>query len=142
MILNSFDFFREALSVNHSNLVKLVDQSDSQLSLDIRQALDVNSLLINQLKFHLIDLLASTTHSISSLTLVRRDSFLSSVPKHVPDHIVRDLRSFPIYGPKLFSEPSLKSLQSHTKETGAVSDCPYQGSLQPAFCFFFQREVV
>ena len=36
MILNSFDFFHEALSVNHSNLVKLVDQSDSQLSLDIQ----------------------------------------------------------------------------------------------------------
>ena len=71
---------------------------------------------MNQLKFHVIDLLASTTHSISSLTLVRRHSFLSSIPKHVPDHIVRDLRSFPIYGPKLFSEPSLKSLQSHTKE--------------------------
>ena len=69
MILNSQDFFREALSVNYANLVKLVDQSDSQLSLDIQQALDINSLLINQLKFHLIDLLASTTHSISSLTL-------------------------------------------------------------------------
>ena len=68
------------------------------------------------LKFYLIDLLASTTHSISSLTLVRRDSFLSSVLKHAPDHIVRDLRSFPIYDPKLFSEPSLKSIQSHTKE--------------------------
>ena len=103
MIFNSLDFFREALAVNNTNLVKLVDQSDSQFSLDIQQALDINSLLIGQLKFHLIDLLASTTHSISSLTLVRRDSFLSSIPKHVPDHIVRDLRSFPIYGPSLFS---------------------------------------
>ena len=111
MILNSLDFFREALAVNHSNLVKLVDQSDSQLSLDIQQALDVDSSLIGQLKFHLPDLLASTTHSISSLTLVRRDSFLS-----LPDHIVWDLRSFPIYGTSLFSESSLKALKSHTKE--------------------------
>ena len=36
MILNSLDFFREALSVNHTNLVKLVDQSESNLSLDIQ----------------------------------------------------------------------------------------------------------
>ena len=93
MILNSLDFFREALSVNHTNLVKLVDQSESNLSLDIQQALDVNSLLINQAKFHLIDLLASITHSISTVTLARRDSFLSTVPKHLPDHIVRELRS-------------------------------------------------
>ena len=89
-----------------------MDQSDSQFSLDIQQALDINSLLIGQLTFHLIDVLASTTHSISSLTLVRRDSFLSSIPKHVPDHIVWDLRSFPIYGPSLFSESSLKALKS------------------------------
>ena len=116
MILNSLDFFREALVANNSNLVKLVDHSDSQFSLDIQQALDVNSLLIGQLKFHLIDILASTTYSISSLTLVRRDSFLSSIAKHVPDHIVRDLRSFSIYGPSLFSESSLKALKSHTKE--------------------------
>ena len=87
MILNSLDFFREALSVNHTSLVKLVDQSESNLSLDTQQALDVNSLLINQVKFHLIDLLASVTHSISTLTLARRDSFLSTVPKHVPDHM-------------------------------------------------------
>ena len=59
MILNSLDFYREALAVNHINLVKLVDQTESNLSLDIQQALDVNSLLINQVKFHLIDLLAS-----------------------------------------------------------------------------------
>ena len=113
MILNSLDFFREALSVNHTNLVKLVDQSESNLSLDIQQALDVNSLLINQVKFHLIDLLASITHSV---TLARRDSFLSTVPKHVPDHIVRELRSHPIYGPSLFGESALKALYSHTKE--------------------------
>ena len=80
MILNSLDFFREALSVNHTSLVKLVHQSESNLSLDIQQALDVNSLLINQVKFHLIDLLASITHSISTLTFARRDSFLSTVP--------------------------------------------------------------
>ena len=43
-------------------LVKLVDQSESNLSLDIQQALDINSLLINQVKFHLIDLLASITN--------------------------------------------------------------------------------
>ena len=43
MILNSLDFFREALSVSHTNLVKLVDQSDSNLSLDIQQALNVNA---------------------------------------------------------------------------------------------------
>ena len=49
MILNSLDFFREALSVNHTNVVKLVDQSDSQFSLDIQQALDVNSSLIPSL---------------------------------------------------------------------------------------------
>ena len=116
MILNSLDLFCEALSINHSNLVKLVDQTDSQLSLDIQQALEVNSVLINQLKFHLIDLLVSITHSISTLTLARRDSFLSTVPKHVPDHIVRELRSHPIYGPTLFSESSLKALQSRTKE--------------------------
>ena len=114
MILNSLDFFREALSVNHTSLVKLVDQSDSNLSLDIQQALDVNSLLINQVKFHLIDLLASITHSISTLTLARRDSFLSTVPKHVPDHIVREFRSHPIYGPSLFSESSLT--KEYTKE--------------------------
>ena len=116
MILNSLDFFREALSVNHTSLVKLVDQSESNLSLDIQQALDVNSLLINQVKFHLIDLLASITHSISTLTLARRDTFLSTVPKHVPDHIVRELRSHPIYGPSLFGESALKAIQSHTKE--------------------------
>ena len=116
MILNSLDFFREALSVNHTNLVKLVDQSESNLSLDIQQALDVNSLLINQVKFHFIDLLASITHSISTVTLARRDSFLSTVPKHVPDHIVRELRSHPIYGPSLFGESALKALYSHTKE--------------------------
>ena len=113
MILNSLDFFREALSVN---LVKLVDQSESQLSLDIQQALDVNSLLINQVKFHLIDLLASITHSISTVTLARRDSFPTTLPKHVPDHIVRELRSHPIYCPSLFSESALKAIQSHTKE--------------------------
>ena len=78
--------------------MKLVDQSESNLSLDIQQALDVNSFLINQVKFHLIDLLASITHSISTVTLARRDSFLSTVPKHVPDHIVKELRSHPIYG--------------------------------------------
>ena len=116
MILNSLDFFREALSVNHTSLVKLVDQSESNLSLDIQQALDVNSLLINQVKFHLIDLLASITHSISTLTLARRDSFLSTVPKHVPDHIVRELRSHPIYGPSVFGESALKAIHSHTKE--------------------------
>ena len=116
MILNSLDFFCEALSVNHTNLVKLVDQSESQLSLDIQQALDVNSLLINQVKFHLIDLLASITHSISTVTLARRDFFLSTLPKHVPDHIVRELRSHPIYGPSLFSESALKAIHSHTKE--------------------------
>ena len=104
------------LSVNHTSLVKLVDQSESKLSLDIQQALDVNSLLINQVKFHFIDLLASITHSISTLTLARRDSFLSTVPKHVPDHIVRELRSHPIYGPSLFSESALKAIHSHTKE--------------------------
>ena len=54
MILNSLDFYREALAVNHTNLVKLVDQTESNLSLDIQQALDVDSLLINQVKFHLI----------------------------------------------------------------------------------------
>ena len=113
MILNSLDFYREALAVNHTNLVKLVDQSESNFSLDILQALDVNSLLINQVKFHLIDLLASITHSISTVTLARRDSFLSTVPKHVPDHIVR---SHPIYGPSLFGEFALKALSSHTKE--------------------------
>ena len=116
MILNSLDFYREALAVNHTNLVKLVDQTESNLSLDIQQALDVDSLLINQVKFHLIDLLASITHSISTVTLARRDSFLCSVPKHVPDHIVRDLRSHPIYGPSLFGEFALKALSSHTKE--------------------------
>ena len=116
MILNSLDFYREALAVNHTNLVKLVDQSESNLSLDIQQALDVNSSLINQVKFHLIDLLASITHSISTVTLARRDSFLSTVPKHVPDHIVRELRSHPIYGPSLFGEFALKALSSHTKE--------------------------
>ena len=116
MILNSLDFFREALSVNYTSLVKLVDQSESNLSLDIQQDLDVNSLLINQVKFHLIDLLASITHSISTLTLARRDSFLSTVPKHVPDHIVRELTSHPIYGPSLFSESALKAIHSHTKE--------------------------
>ena len=116
MILNSLDFFCEALSVNHTNLVKLVDQSESQLSLDIQQALDVNSLLINQVKFHLIDLLASITHSISTVTLATRDSFLSTLPKHVPDHIVRELRSHRIYGPSLFSESALKAIHSHTKE--------------------------
>ena len=116
MILNSLDFFGEALSVNHINLVKLVDQSESNLSLDIQQALDVNSLLINQVEFHLIDLLASITHSISSVTLARRESFLSTVPKHVPDNIVRELRSHPIYGPSLFVESALKAIHSHTKE--------------------------
>ena len=85
------------MSVNHTNLVKLVDQSESNLSLDIQQALDVNSLLINQVKFHLIDLLASITHSISTVTLARRDSFLATVPKHVPDHIVRELRSHLVF---------------------------------------------
>ena len=68
------------------------------------------------MKFHLIDLLASITHSISTLTLARRDSFLSTVPEHVPDHIVRELRSHPIYGPSLFGEFALKALSSHTKE--------------------------
>ena len=121
MILNLLDFFREALSVNHSNLVKLVDPTDSQLSLDIKQALDVSYLLISQVKFHLIDLLASITHSISTVTLARRDSFLSTVPKHVPNHIVRELRSHPIYGPTLFSESSLKAIQSHTKEKNRSS---------------------
>ena len=116
MILNSLDFFCEALSVNHSNLVELVDQSDSQLSLDIQQALDVNSFLINQVIFHLIDLLISITHSISTLTSARRDSFLSTLPKHVPDHIVRQIRSHSIYGPTLFSESALKAIHSHTKE--------------------------
>ena len=114
MILNSLDFFREALLVSHTSLVKLVDQSESNL--DIQQALNVNSLLINQVKFHLIDLLASITHSISTLTLARRDSFLSTLPKHVPDHIVRELRSHPIYGPSLFSESALEAIHSHTKE--------------------------
>ena len=94
----------------------MVDQSESNLSLDIQQALDVNSLLINQVKFHLIDLLASITHSISTVTLARRDSFLSTVPKYVPDHIVRELRPHPIYGPSLFGEFALKTLSSHTKE--------------------------
>ena len=94
----------------------MVDQSESQLSLDIQQALDVNSLLINQVKFHMIDLLASITHAISTVTLARRDSFLSTLPKHVPDHIVRELRSHPIYGPSLFSESALKAIHSHTKE--------------------------
>ena len=116
MILNSLDFYREALAVNHTNLVELVDQTESNLSLDIQQALDINSLLINQVKFHLIDLLASITHSISTVTLARRDSFLSTVLKHVPDHIVRELRSHPIYGPSLFGEFALKALSSHTKE--------------------------
>ena len=68
------------------------------------------------MKFHLIDLLASITHSISTVTLARRDSFLSTVPKHVPDHIVRELRSHPIYGPSLFGESALKAIHSHTKE--------------------------
>ena len=34
----------------------------------------------------------------------------------MPDHIVRDFRSFPIYDPSLFSESSLKAVKSHTKE--------------------------
>ena len=38
MIVNSLDFFREALSVNHSNLFKLVNQTDSQQSFDLHQA--------------------------------------------------------------------------------------------------------
>ena len=34
----------------------------------------------------------------------------------MPDHIVRELRSHPIYGPSLFSESALKAIHSHTKE--------------------------
>ena len=117
MILNSLDFFREALSENQSNLLRLAEQNpDSPLALDIHQILDSNTQLISQLKLHLIDLLASSSHSVSLLSLARRDYFLSSVPKHVPDFIVRDLRSFSIYGPRLFDENALTAMRAHTKE--------------------------